>query len=266
MSLITTILTQLQTLGFSNPANQSIFYQIAQGIGQTLDNLVTEFANTQNSILNTINTQRYGKPGYYTTTAKGFQDGYDLTPAPAPNLDPTYAVIDTTAQIIKQAAFLSASDGTLALKIAGQDPVSGSLIQLTAQQQSDFVAYFVNFEIVGLPVDIVCLPANIFSFFAICTYNAGYNLSNLQANLQIALINFQTAFNSGNFNGTLFSDALSAYIQQNVPGVSDFFVYNTTIDTIAFTGFTTLTAGYFNYFANILANLTNQIKFNAVNA
>lgn len=266
MSLISTILTQLQALGFSNPANQSIFYQIAQGVGQVLDNVLTEFQNTKNSILNTINTQRYGKPGYYVTTAKAFQDGYDLTPAPAPDLDPTYAVIDPTAQIIKQAAFLSSSDGTLALKIAGQDPISGSLIQLTAQQQSDFAAYFVNFEIPGLPVDVVCLPGNIFSFFAICTYNAGYNKSILLANLQIALVNFQISFNSGNFNGTLYSDALSAYIQQNVPGITDFFVYNTTIDTIAFSGFTTLTAGYFNYFGNILSNLSNQIQFNTINA
>lgn len=266
MSYISTILTQLQTLGFANPANNSIFYQIAQGLGQTLDNVITEFTNTQNSILTTINTQRYGKPGYYVGVALAFQDGYDLTPAPAPDLDPTYVTIDTTAQIIKQAAFLSASDGTLSLKIAGQNSVSGSLIQLTAQQQSDFAAYFVNFEIPGLPVDIVCLPANIFSFFAICTYNAGYNLSNLQANLTSALIAFQTNFNTGNFDGTLFSDALSSYIEQNVPGINDFFVYNTTVDGAAFTGFTTLTAGYFNYLAIILSTITSQIQFNAVNA
>ena len=239
---------------------------IAQGIGQVLDNVITEFSNTQNSILNTINTQRYGKAGYYVTTALAFHEGYDLTPAAAPDLDPIYTVIDPSAQIVKQAAFLTALDGSLSLKIAGQDPVSGNLNQLTAQQQSDFQSYFVNFEIPGLPVSIVCLPANILSFFAICTFNAGYNQNTLQANLAAALISFQTAFNSGNFNGTLYTDALSRYIVTNVPGVTDFFVYNTTIDNVVFNGFTTLTSGYFNYLANITENLTNQIQFNSVNA
>lgn len=254
MSYIDTILTQLIALDFENDANDAIYVAIAQAIGEVLDNFTTEFANTQNAILNIINGQRYGKAGYYIAKALAFQDGDDLIPSPG-TLDPVYAVIDPTKQIVKAAAFQNNS-GQLSMKIAGQDPLSGNLIQLTQQQISDFVAYFVNFQILGIPVSTICLPANIFSFNAICTFTAGYNKSNLISNIASAMSAFQVSFNQGNFNGTLFSDALSSYIKTNVPGVIDFYLYNTQVDGIAFAGSTILTAGYFNYISAIANNIS----------
>jgi hypothetical protein len=257
MSYIDNILTQLIALDFDNDSNDAIYAAIAQAVGEVLDNFTTEFTNTQNVILNIINNQRYGKAGYYIAKALAFQDGDDLIPS-AGTLDPTYAIIDVTKQIVKAAAFQSNS-GQLSIKIAGQDPISGNLIQLTQQQISDFVAYFVNFQILGVPVSTICLPANIFSFSAICTFTGGYNLSNLQTNIASAMAAFQTSFNQGNFNGTLFTDGLSSFVKANVPGVVDFYVYNTQVDGASFAGSTVLTAGYFNY----VSGITSNIAYNA---
>lgn len=256
MSSKDTILANLVLLDFDNPSDVAAFNLMAQGIGDFIDIILIEFQNTINSILNTINTQRYGKAGYYTSTALAFQDGDDLVPAVG-TLDPTYAVIDQTKQIIKQAAFQNNS-GSLSIKVATQDPITGLLQALNTSQLADFIAYFINFQIPGVPVSVVSLPANIFNFSAICTFNAGYNLSNLQANVQIALNTFAAAFP---FNGVLYADQLSDYIKAQVPGVVDFYLTGTQIDGTAFIGSTSLTAGYFNYVVTIL----NQITYNPIN-
>lgn len=256
MSSIDTIITQLEALGFENPANDSIYGMIAQAIGETLDNVLTEFDNTQNAILNTINTQRYGKAGYYQAVALAFQYGYDLTPAVG-NLDPTYATIDATAQIVVQAAFQNNS-GALSMKVAAQNAVTGLIIPLNGIQLPAFISYFINFQIPGLPISVVSLSGNIFAYSSVCTFNAGYNQTNLQTNLAAALIAFQTAFNTGNFNGTLYTDALSSYVKANVPGVIDYYIYNTTIDGAAFLGSTLLIAGYYNY------STSNTTQYNPI--
>lgn len=256
MSSIDTIITQLEALEFENPSNDSVYGMIAQAIGEVLDNVLTEFSNTQNAILDTINTQRYGKAGYYQKVALAFQYGYDLIPAVG-NLDPVYAIIDTTAQIVVQAAFQNNS-GALSMKVAAQNAITGLLIQLNALQLPAFISYFINFQIPGLPVSVVSLSGNVFAYNSVCTFNAGYNQTNLQSNLAATLIAFQISSQTGNFNGTLYADALSTYVKANVPGVVDYYIYNTTIDGSVFLGSTLLTAGYFNYSTN------NTTQFNPI--
>lgn len=257
MGSAATIVSTLQgALGFTNLSQAASFNIAAQSIGDFLDNLIQEMTDTQNAILQIITNQRYGRSGYYTSSALAFQDGDDLVPA-AGNLAPSYAVIDPTKQIVKQAAFQN-SQGSLSLKVASQDPVTGLLIPLTAQQYADFSAYYVNFEIPGIPITLVSLPGNVFTFGAVCTFNAGYNKSTLSANIAAALLSFATTFP---FNGTLYTDQLSNYIKTNVPGVIDFYISGTLIDGVAFGGFTNLLAGYFNYAAGYL----NAITYNPIN-
>lgn len=249
MASTDTIIANCAVLQIDNPSDAASFNIMAQGIGLFCDNLLVEFANTQNTILTIINNQRYGKSGYYTSAAEAFQLGDNLTQDALGN--PVYAVIDPTKQIIQQAAFQNNS-GQLSLKIATADPVSGLLKQLTAAQLAAFQSYFVAFEIPGIPITIVSLPANIFNFNAACTYNAGYDLTTLQANILAALNVYDNTFP---FNGILYSDGLSDYIKANVPGIVDFFVYNTTVDGQPFVGSTSLSAGYFNYIMNIFNNI-----------
>lgn len=256
MSSSDTIISNLEALDFDNPSDVATFLLMAQGVGDFIDVILLEFTNTQNSMLNVINTQRYGKSGYYQSVALAYQDGDDLVPSVG-TLDPTYAVIDSSKQIVKQAAFEN-NEGSLSLKVAAQNGVSGLLQPLTSAQLSDFNAYFVNFEIPGVPVTIVSLAPNIFNFNALCTFNAGYNFANLQSNIQVALNTFVSTFP---FNGVLYADQLSDYVKATVPGVIDFYLVTTQIDGVPFVGNTILTAGYFNYASNILS----QISYNAIN-
>jgi hypothetical protein len=245
----------LTALGFNNPSNVALFEKTAQGIGIPIDNTITEINNAQAAILNIINTQRYGKSGYYTGAAKAFQYGDNLIVDPT-TLDYVYAVIDPTKQIINQAAFeeiVSGNSSQLFLKVATLDTTSGLLVPLTSVQLSAFSNYFGVFEIPGLPVTIINNAANILSFNATCTYYATYDFPTLQANLAAALESFQNSFA---FNGEFFNGDLQDYIKANVPGVRDFFISNTLIDGVAFSGSTVLGSGYFDYIANIINNVT----------
>lgn len=255
MSTQSTITANLIAAGFNNPSQAALYNKIAETLGAIVDSTITEMNNNQQSILNIINTQRYGKSGYYTSIAKAFQYGDDLIIDPV-TLNYEYATVDPTLQIITQAAFqesISGADDELFLKVATTDPTTGLLTQLNALQYASFSNYFVNFEIPGLAVTIGNNPANIFGFSAVATYYATYNLTTLQTNLAAALVAFQKTFA---FNGELFAGDLQDYIKQNVPGMRDFYIFNTTVDMAPFAGSIQLTAGYFNYVTNIINNIT----------
>lgn len=245
----------LIALGFNNPSNVAIFEKIAQAIGVPIDNTITEINNSQGAILNIITTQRYGKSGYYTAAALAFQYGDNLIVNPV-TFQNFYAVIDPTKQIINQAAFeeiVTEENSQLFLKVATLNTLTGLLVPLSTAQYAAFINYFVNFEIPGLPVSIISSPANILSFSAAATYYATYDLPTLQAAVLASLTSFRNSFE---FNGEFFAGDLQDYIKQNVPGVRDFFIANTLIDGVAFSGSTILNSGYFDYITNIINNIT----------
>lgn len=246
------IQANLIALGFDNTSATALYNKIAQALGIVVDNTITEMANSETNILNTITTQRYGKSGYYTAKALAFQYGDDLVVDPVTG-DDVYAVINAANQIISQAAFEEDTDANLFLKIASTDPVSGNLQAITDPELTAFINYFVNFQIPGLPVSIVSLPPNQINFLGLVTYYATFNKALLITNLTAALTKFRQSFA---FNGQFFTGDLSDYIKANVPGIRDFYVYDTTIDGIPFGGYQVLSAGYFNYAFDITA-LTN---------
>lgn len=256
-SSIDTILGNLQSLGFSNPSVTSIEGQIAIAIGQIDDIIIAEIANSESIITNLlISQQGYGKALYYTGTALAFQYGDNLeintniNPVTgAPYLNLYYPTIDTTKQIISQAAFQSAG---LFLKVATTG-ISGGLAPLTAPQLAAFEAYMLNFEILGLPLNILSLPGNVLNFVSTATYISSYDLPTLQANLLTALNTFQTTFP---YNGEFYVTDLENYIQTNVPGMRSYFVSGTTLDGIDFADYSSLNSGYFNYDNNAFLNIS----------
>lgn len=261
MSTQSQILANMIAAGFDNPSQAALYNKQAETLGEIVDVTITEINNNRQSILDIINKQRYGKSGYYTGIAKAFQYGDDLIIDPI-TLDFTYATVDTTKQIITQAAFEEVDSGnsaSLFLKVATTDTVTGLLVQLTAPQYSAFSSYFVNFEIPGLPVTIGNTPANVLAFISTATYLATYNLSTLQTNLAAALAAFQKSFD---FDGTFYAGDLQDYIKQNVPGIRDFFIQNTSLDAVPFSGSINLGSGYFNYAASVLTSIT----YTSVNA
>lgn len=268
MSSIDTINGNLLALGFKNTSVTAIDEQIAIAVGQLDDNVIAEMANTTATIQNILISQYgYLKGSYYTAQALYFQFGYNLVINTAinpvtnePYLNLIYPTIDTTANIIKQAAFQQLPSGnvvTLFLKIATQDPLTGLLIPLSSQQLIAFTSYMNNFEAPGLPLNIVNEIGNVLNFNAIATYQSAYNYTTLQANIATALTGFLTA---SQFNGEFYTGSLQQYIINNVPGMVDFFVSNTTLDGAPFSGFVALSSGYFNYAINI----TNNITYNGI--
>jgi hypothetical protein len=250
------IKANLIALGFTNPSASALYNKIADAISPVIDTTLNELSNTQQSILNIISNQRYGKAGYYTSKALAFQFGYSLSQDPI-TLDYIYAVIDATAQIITQAAFVNITSGNSAqlfLKVATTD-TQGNTVALTSTQLAAFNNYFVNFQIPGLPVTVISNSANILYFNAAASYYSTYDLPTLQANLTTALSNYKKTFTSNNFNGVFFAGDLQDYVKANVPGIRDFYINNTLIDSVAFAGSTPLNSGYFNYVLNILNNI-----------
>lgn len=238
-----------------NGSNAAIFKKAAEAIAISLDNTSDELTNTQDIIDAIISQQRYGRSGYYTEKAKAFQYGDSLTEDPD-TLDPIYATIDTSKQIVTQASFKEAiNQGSqdLILKVAQTNSATGELEKLPTAEKAAFDSYFVNFEIPGLAVTKISLDPNIFGFNAICTYLSGYDYTNLKAAVETALTTFRTTYE---FNGILYVNDLESYIQNNVAGVRNFSLSNTEIDSVAFSGSKTLTAGYFNYIAGIESNIT----------
>jgi hypothetical protein len=245
------ITANLIALGFNNPSQAAIYNKLAEAFGLVIDSTLTELNNSEVAIFDIINTQRYGKSGYYTGKALAFQFGDNLVIDPV-TFDYIYAVIDAVKQIVKQAAFEDIS-GELFLKIATLNSTTGLLEPLTTAQYNAFVNYFTVFEIPGLPVTILNLPGNILYFSATATFFATYDLPTLQTNLLNAMNNFRSSFT---FNGTFYDGDLEQYIKNNVPGVRDFFINNTLIDGAPFAGSISLKAGYFNYVNNIQDNIT----------
>lgn len=250
-----TINANLLALGFTNPSNQAVYNKIAQGCGVVVDNTISEIANSENIITTIITSQRYGKSDDYNSKARAFQYGDNLIIDPVTK-DYVYAVIDTTKQIITQSAFeeiVSGNSSQLFLKIATTDALTGDLIPLTTAQLNSFTNYFINFEIPGLPISIISIPGNVLNFLSNATYFATYDFPTLQANLQAALQTFRKTFA---FDGQFFDGDLEAYIKTNVPGIRDFYIYNTTIDGNPFAGSISLSAGYFNYLSAVLTNIS----------
>jgi len=248
------IAANLLALGFDNTSQTAIYNKIAQSVGVTVDATVQEINNTESVILNIINTQRYGKSGYYEAKALAFQYGDNLIINPV-TFEYEYAVIDPTKQIINQAAFQEVTAGNssqLFLKVATIDTLTGELVALSAPQLAAFTSYFNVFVIPGLPISIISIAGNIINFTSTCTYYSTYDLTTLQSNLLAALTAFKNTFP---FNGVFYDGDLEQYIKNNVPGVRDFYVFNTTIDGTPFGGSQPLPAGYFNYDNAVTTNI-----------
>ena len=251
MSAVDTIFANLSALGFNNASATAIYNKIAQAIGIPIDNTIQEMTNSENNILNTINTQRYGKSGYYIAKALAFQYGDDLVIDPV-TLEDVYAIIDPAKQIVSQAAFEEIA-ALLFLKVATTNSISGDLEPLTELELASFKDYMLNFELPGLPLSIISAAPNILSFDGNITYYKTFNLTTLQANIVAALSAFRRSFT---FDGVFFTGDLETYLRTNVPGLRDVYLYNTTVDGLPFGGSQSLSAGYFNYITGIDSRLT----------
>ncbi len=255
------ILQNLATLGFTNVSVTSIEGIIAISIGQFDDNLLAEIANSESTINNIQQSQwGYGSPNYYVQQALQFQLGDNLIVNTAINPvtgqiygNLIYAVIDTTKQIIAQAAFQKSLQGASFLKVATQAISGTGLAPLTSDQLVAFKSYMLNFEIVDIPLNIISIPGIILNFVSTVTYFSSFDLPTLQSNVVAAFNTFLRGFQ---FNGIFYATDLEQYIQNNVQGIRSFFINDTELDGIAFLDYINLSSGYFDYDPSVLTSLT----------
>jgi hypothetical protein len=247
----------------TSSSNVAIYKKIAQAVAISLDNTKTELDNTISVIDNIIGSLRYGRNGYYVQRALGFQYGDSLTLDPV-TLEPVYATIDTTKQIVKQAAFKAANSGgtqVLTLKVAKLDSTTGLLVKLATAEKSAFDTYFLNFEIPGLPMTKVSFDANVFNFNIAIVYYSSYDITLLMANVAAAIATFRDTYL---FDGTLYTNDLETYLKNNVPGIRNVSLTTTTIDSVTFSGNTELLAGYFNYDSSIATKIADITNYTAI--
>jgi hypothetical protein len=233
-------IANLEAAGLDNPSIGGIYKVMAEAIQIPVDTISQELSNASQGLVDLFLAQNYGKSGYYITVAKAFQYGDSLSIDSNGNF--YYPVIDTTKQIIKQAAMQwDRTTNFLSLKVATKDP-TGAVIALSSAQLAAFVSYMQNFLIEGIPVNIVSLSPNVITFNASLTYYSTYDLPTLKAAYSAALLNFQNNFT---YNGTFYQNDFSDYIKANVAGVRDFFLNSLQMDGAAFSGSINLPSGTF---------------------
>ena len=216
------------------------YAKMTEAFSGVIDNTLSEIASSENIINNNISNLSFGKSGYYQTVALAYQEGDNLTTDPITGKS-IYSVIDPTKQIIKQAAFI---DVGMVLKVARLNPFTGLLDALTPDQLIAFKAYMTVYEIPGLPLQIVSLGANIFTFSTKITYYGTFNYATLKTNVETTLTTFRDTFT---FNGILYINDLEDYIKQNVSGVRNAYFSNTKVDGINFSEDIALASGYFDF-------------------
>jgi hypothetical protein len=241
------ILNNLASLQFDNDSVTAPHLKIAEGVGICIDNTITEFSNTEANITEIINSQRYGKAGYYIEKALNYQEGDSLVIDPV-TLDSVYADIDPTKRIIKQAAF-EETPQVLFLKVAIENLV-GEMVALAGSRFDAFCAVYKSCEVAGIPVIIISLDPNQINFSAKVGVYSTYDLATVKTGIKAAMTAFKKTFP---FDGIFYSGDLEAYIKSIVPGIRDFHIYGCQIyDTntglfIDFEGEQALIAGYFVY-------------------
>jgi len=238
-----------------NPSQADLLIKIASGIAPTIDNTLAELTNTVSIITDLIGNGGYCKPGYFVQKALAFQNGDSLVMNPN-TFEMFYSIINTTNQIIKQAAFIRTltADGNFyvnSIKVARIDPAnSPNLISLDPGQLASFASYMLNFDPPGSHVSCYSNDPNILKLSGtpVVTYYFGYNLDSLKTQISTQLQIFKQTFT---FNGIFFINDLASFLKANVPGLRNVTFPLCLIDDVDFTsvGETPLTSGYFEYFA-----------------
>lgn len=103
---------------------------------------------------NVVNSERYGRKGWYEKTAKAFQyqDGngtdYELDTDTG-----AYAVYDEDARIVRHTSAISGNGFGVTLKVAKES--NGDLAPLSADEKTAFEAYINRLKPAGVPVTVI---------------------------------------------------------------------------------------------------------------
>jgi|GEM_PF-2645486 len=235
-----------------NTSKVALFEKIANSISPVFDNTNAEIINTQNIITDLVTQKSPGKNGYYIKKALEFEYdlvnnvGVELSINPTNVLEWIYLTPDLSKQIIKVAIF---DESTMTLKVAFLDTDNKLKALRTSGSPSLktlFDTYYLSVaEWAGLPINKVSNSPNLLTFVGTISILQGYDLIALKNNVIAALIDFQINYQSN--DGIFYSNDLSDFIKNTVPGIRNFAISGSLIDLVPFNGEANLLNGYFDY-------------------
>ena len=209
----------------------------------------------QSDVNNTINNKQPASIDWYVGICKAFQYGDNLTVTTDGVL--SYAVIDETKQIIKQASVIEADNNgvrTLVVKVA-KDDGNGSFIKLSSLEKTAFEAYFEKRKWAGTNSIIISLDGDTIFYDYTIVYDALYAESDMRTRLAAAIDGFRTATI---FNALFYPSSFESAIK-TVAGVVA--LNGNTLTGTAASGQASniglsyeMAAGYFNY--DVASSLT----------
>ncbi len=134
------------------------------------------------NILTSIANQKFGSLRWYVSVSKEYQHGDALVDV---NGFPGYSVIDTTKQIITQAAAFEGS-GIVFVKVA-KDDGSGGLEALTSPELSGFESYINKRKVAGVQLVASSFDADDLQLDCVIGYDPIIPLATVQASVEAAV-------------------------------------------------------------------------------
>lgn len=142
-----------------------------------------------------IDSKQPGSLAWYAQAALDFQFGDDL------QVDKTgrlyYPVIDAAKKVVKLASVRESEDmgsGVVTLVIKVANVVDDVVTPLTDEQLLGIADYFKSKKIVGTKLQTVSAPADVVFYDMLVAYNPEYAVSNVEDNIQAALLAFKENF------------------------------------------------------------------------
>ena len=256
------IIANIQSFfGFANQSASALWYRIATFASDIIDIINIELLNTETIISDAALNQRVLNQSYYVDIAKGYQEGVDLIEIDTTLHKLGYAQIDTSKQIIKQAA-VSIQDNFITLNVATTDS-NNNLIPLTPDQLYSFSSYFENFTAFGLSVNIKSEEADVIEIDSsqnLISYDSVISLDQLRQNISDKLDEIEQNVILGN---TYYINDIVSQLME-VDGVINVYIGNVRVTSGSSTKSTSnkisLVSGYFNF----KPNSQNYFNYEAV--
>lgn len=170
-----------------NASSAGIIPRILEAVGTFMDEVSLEAERSIEVIEERVRELRPTTPNWYISKAYEFQYGDNLVIKDQSTQEPGYAVISPEKQIIKQAIIGTDLNGTYWINVATTD-ADGNLVQLDADQLSEFRTYFIKMTGFGATITVSSNPIAVFNADRlIIRYSALYSLSEIKDQVKTLL-------------------------------------------------------------------------------
>lgn len=192
----------------------------------------------------TIDNTETGLTPWYIDILKEYQHGDILT---IENNRFVYPVIDETKRIVKRVAIKEGAGTDATLYIKAVKEVAGDLVKFTATEKAGVEAYLNKRKILGTKFNLQSLDANLLELTVTVQLDAmlyDTDGSLLADPTTFPVLDAIEDYNKNfDFGGTYYNSKLIDTVM-NVPGVIDFHLTATKMDTVVYTGSKESTAGH----------------------